>query len=147
VGYILTLYFRPDATFDPSVPFFLAFWGFALWVLGGFFRYLFATLRAEAVVEAETTITLSPRCNPYVPVSPFAIGILKLLSTAGALYLALLVLLNIEILMLFPLVLKQRGYSWLYKELGTPVVGPVFMTQIRELNYAEVFGRFADVMV
>jgi len=84
-------------------------------------------------VETDEHIVAPPTYNPYIPISPFAIGILKLLSTGAALYLALLVLLNIEVLMLFPLVLKQKGYSYLYKELGTPVVGPVFMTQLSEL--------------
>jgi len=117
--------------------------GSTIWIVWGFFRCLATILRAEAVVEAETAVLLLPFYNPYIIISPFAIGVLKLLSTALALYLALLILLNIEILLLFPLVLKQRGYSYLYKELGTPVVGPVFMTQTRESVFWAMDGMFA----
>jgi hypothetical protein len=119
--------------------------GFAIQTVWVFIRYIAANLRADTVieVETETPIALSQTYNPYIPISPFAIGILKLLSTVAALYLLLLVLLNVEILMLFPLVLKQRGYSYLYKELGTPVVGPVFMTQVREGVFSVMDGLFA----
>jgi hypothetical protein len=119
--------------------------GAALGSAQGIWRYAVDTLHAEAEVVSDTSAVVPSTYNPYIPVSPFAIGILKLLSTGAALYLSLLVLLNIEVLMLFPLVLKQKGYSYLYKELGTPVVGPVFMTQIRKLAPACVGGMLANV--
>jgi hypothetical protein len=65
-------------------------------------------------------------------VSRLAISILKRLSSTAALYIVFLIAANLEILLLFPLIIKQRGYSYVYKELGTPMVGPVFLTQMSE---------------
>ena len=66
----------------------------------------------------------------YVPISGLAITILRWLSTGLAAYLVAIVVLNIEVLILFFLVIKQRAYSYVYSELSTPMIGPVFMTQM-----------------
>jgi hypothetical protein len=151
--YIAALYmlkrlcFHDPPFIDLSIVVLVIAAGFVFQTVWAFIRYIAAVVRAEAVIEVDTEagtpIALLPTYNPYIPISPFAISVLKILSTAAALYLLLLVLLNIEILMLFPLVLKQRGYSYLYKELGTPVVGPVFMTQVREGVFSAMDGLFA----
>ena len=78
------------------------------------------------LLRAETSPTAM---HAYIPISQCAVGILKNLSTCAALYLAFLVLVNLEVLVLLLLVIKQKAYSGLYKELGMPVVGPVFLTQ------------------
>lgn len=49
--------------------------------------------------------------------------------------------------MLFVFVVKQRAYSWLYMELGAPVVGPVWITQMRETVYLLLDGVVAPVTV
>jgi len=66
----------------------------------------------------------------YVPISGLAIALLRWLSTALALYLVSIVMLNLEVLLLLPLVIKQRAYSYIYYELSSPMIGPVFMTQM-----------------
>ncbi|PZD36189.1 PGP-phosphatase domain containing protein [Pyrenophora tritici-repentis] len=70
----------------------------------------------------------------WVPISNPAFAILRSLSTVMALYLVGIVIFNLEVLLVFPLIVKQRAYSYIYRELATPMIGPVFMTQMKQFG-------------
>jgi hypothetical protein len=42
------------------------------------------------------------------------------------------VVLNLEVLVYLPFLIKQRAYSLIYQELATPRIDPVFMLQLSE---------------
>lgn len=129
------------STPDPGIPFGLIGSGlvisFTLWTRRYFFRKLRAAAAGPGSVESGNALSvdpmvLQPAYARFIPISHAAIDTLRVLTTSFAYYLVFLVLFNIEVLVLYPLVLKQRGYSHLYRELGTPVVGPVFMTHMKQ---------------
>jgi hypothetical protein len=41
-------------------------------------------------------------------------------------------MLNLEVPVFLPFLIKQRAYSFIYQELATPRVGPVFRMQLSE---------------
>ncbi|KAF2825843.1 hypothetical protein CC86DRAFT_35712 [Ophiobolus disseminans] len=134
LGVIITILYsiftlaHPSTSFLPIIPIALLTTATTLYLILGFVRHALATLSGDHLPS--TVAGVVQPYNPNVPVSPLAFNILNVLSTFAALYVSLVVLFNIEVLLLLPLVLKQRAYSYLHKELGTPVVGPVFMTQM-----------------
>ncbi|KAF1944741.1 hypothetical protein EJ02DRAFT_509930 [Clathrospora elynae] len=60
----------------------------------------------------------------HIPIFGTATNIIKMLNTVAAIYMCPIVIANLEILLLFQFVIKQRAYSYLYKELGMPRIGP-----------------------
>lgn len=145
ITYSIYTNFGPNASFDPLTPIVILTLGVILQILLAYSKFARSTFRTDLANRASPPTQLSSSfvvevgaedsfLAHYIPVSASAIAILRLISTCAALYLAFLVLVNAEVLVLFIFVLKQRAYSWLYKELGTPVVGPVWMTQTRKLR-------------
>jgi hypothetical protein len=81
---------------------------------------------------AAITETFFTRDVPaWYPISKTAVSALRFCSTIYALALVFYTIVNLEVLLLYTLAVKQRAYSALYKEFATPVLGPVFVTQIK----------------
>ncbi|KAF1837736.1 hypothetical protein BDW02DRAFT_576844 [Decorospora gaudefroyi] len=108
------------------------------------YQFLFRSGTEDTLLKpAPVQVTPGVSTPDYNPISPSAIAILRSLSTASAIYLVCLVLANLEILVLFPFVVKQRAYSYIYQELATPMVGPVFMTQMKQFGILMLDGFLA----
>jgi hypothetical protein len=84
---------------------------------------------------------LGTSTRDYIPISLFAITILRYLLTIIVLYICCLVVLDLEFLVFLPFLIKQRAYSLVYQELATPRIGPIFLLQLSEyfLDLCETF--------